>query len=115
MRVSLPITTVAWPSPLASTRPAARPRRSMKSAETGPSPTRPRMPSVPKYLRLDIGSPRSGFGDRRGRLAHHQREQRGEAVAHLAAVDDQVDGAVVDEELGTLETFRQLLAHRLLD
>src|SRR4249920_3737645 len=114
MRVSLPITTVALPSRAASTRPAARPRRSMKSAETGPSPTRPRMPSVPKYLRFDI-SVRSGFGNQRRGLAHHHREQRGQAIAHLAAIDDQVDGAVLDQEFGTLETFRQRFAHGPLD
>src|SRR6187549_1122127 len=114
MRVSLPITTVAPPS-RARTRPAAFPRRSMKSAETGPSPTRPRMPSVPKYLRFDISLPTSALGHRRRRLAHHQREQRGQAVAHLPAIDDQVDRAVLDEELGALEAFRQRLPHGLLD
>src|SRR5690348_772626 len=56
-RVSLPINTSGRrPSP--STTPAARPSFSMNSAVIGHSPTRPRTPSVPKYLRgsdmLDI-------------------------------------------------------------
>src|SRR5687768_2149313 len=120
MRVSLPITTVAWPS-RASARPAAQPSFRTKSAEIGPSPTRPRMPSVPKYLRVPIVASRSGAGrvadriDRRLRHAHHQGEQRGEAAAHLAPVDDQVDCAVLEQELAALETLRQRLAHRLLD
>ena len=50
-RVSLPISTEPSPPARISAAPAARPRRSTKSALTGPSPTRPRMPSVPKYLR----------------------------------------------------------------
>ena len=35
--------------------------------------------------------------------------------AQLAAVDDHVDGALVEQELGALEAFRQLLADGLLD
>src|SRR6185312_17514966 len=42
-------------------------------------------------------------------------EQVGQLVAHLAAVDDQIDRAVVEQELRTLETFGQGLAHGLLD
>src|SRR4029453_6124943 len=48
MRVSLPIRTVALPSP--GTRPIARPRRNMNSGVIGSTPARPRMPSVPKYF-----------------------------------------------------------------
>jgi hypothetical protein len=33
----------------------------------------------------------------------------------LAPVDDHVDGALFEQELGALETLRQFLAHRLLD
>ena len=45
--------------------------------------------------------------------------QQGRAVGHLvaqfAAIDDEVDGALVEQEFGTLEAFGQGLAHRLLD
>jgi hypothetical protein len=44
-----------------------------------------------------------------------QGEQRGQSVAQFAAVDDHVDGALLEQELGALESFRQGLAHRLLD
>src|SRR5687767_15277477 len=105
MRVSLPMMTIGLRQPRRiSAWPYALPRRSTKSAEIAPSPTRPRMPSVPKYLR-DMGSSgagaaRDGSGRRglgRG-LAHEQREQGGELVAHLASVADQVDGAVLEQE-----------------
>src|SRR5206468_224996 len=36
-------------------------------------------------------------------------------VAHLAALDDEVEHAVLEQELGALEPFRQLLADGLLD
>ena len=56
MRVSLPIRTLLpWPEP--RTRPAAQPSLTMKSGLIFPSPTRPRMPSVPKYLRIPLPSP----------------------------------------------------------
>ena len=38
-----------------------------------------------------------------------------ELVAHLAAVDDHVDRAVLQQELGALEAFGQRFAHGLLD
>src|SRR6478672_8056178 len=80
-----------------------------------PSPTRPRMPSVPKYLRVMVVP--SGGRDvvRRLRLLHQQREQVGDAVAQFTAVADLVDRAVLDQEFRTLEAFRQRLAHGLLD
>ncbi len=53
MRVSLPISTLP-PCPPPSTRPAAQPSLSAKSGVMFPSPTRPRMPSVPKYLRVTL-------------------------------------------------------------
>src|SRR5687767_10712566 len=63
-RVSLPMSTV--PPCGASTRAAALARRSAKSTVRGCSPTRPRTPSVPKYLR-----PINLFSlDHRGRNAH---------------------------------------------
>src|SRR5436190_14183516 len=49
------------------------------------------------------------------RLARQQREQARELVGQVAAVDDQVDSPLLDEEFGALEPFGQLLAHRLLD
>ena len=39
----------------------------------------------------------------------------GDAVAQVAAVDDQVDRAVLEQELAALEAFGQRLAHGLLD
>src|SRR6266481_928632 len=36
-------------------------------------------------------------------------------VAHLAALDDEVEHAVLEQELGALEPFGQLLADGLLD
>lgn len=39
------------------------------------------------------------------RLPHHQRQHRRQFVAHLSAVDDQVNGAVFDQEFGTLESL----------
>ena len=44
-----------------------------------------------------------------------QRDDARELVAHLAAVDDHVDRAVLEQELGALEALRQRLAHGLLD
>src|SRR5574340_1077129 len=57
MRVSLPISTVGcWfggrlPRSATSTWPAAYPKRMTNSGVIGDSPTLPRTPSVPKYLR----------------------------------------------------------------
>ena len=48
-RVSLPIRISRRPL-RAKTRPAAQPSRKQKSGVIGASPTRPRMPSVPKYF-----------------------------------------------------------------
>src|SRR3546814_2811505 len=60
--------------------------------------------------------PRRRYADSGRALGLHQdAEQVGQLVAHLATVDDQVDRAVVDQELRTLESFRQRLAHGLLD
>ena len=67
---------------------------------------------IPARLKRLVGS---GRVVRRLRLPHHQRQQVREAVAHLAAVADLVDRAVLEQELGALEAFRQLLAHGLLD
>ncbi len=54
-------------------------------------------------------------GDHVRGLAVEHGEQHREAVAQLAAVHDQVDRALLEQELGALEAFRQLLAHGLLD
>jgi hypothetical protein len=61
MRVSLPISTVGWASLRLSTRPTAWARRNTKSGVMGRLPTVPRMPSVPKYLRVMIGQARHGL------------------------------------------------------
>ena len=60
MRVSLPMMTFFTPS-LASTRPAAQPNLRAKSGVIGYSPTFQRIPSVPKYFRLDMLFPHTEF------------------------------------------------------
>src|SRR5688572_3447816 len=50
-----------------------------------------------------------------GREMRQQGQDRVDALAHLAAVDDEVDGAVLEQEFAGLEAFRQLLAHGRLD
>jgi len=42
-------------------------------------------------------------------------QQIGDLLPHLAAINDHVDGAVIQKELTALETFREFLPHRLLD
>src|SRR5690606_41100941 len=54
-------------------------------------------------------------GDHVRGLAAEHGEQRGELVTHIATIADQVDRALLEQELGTLEAFGQLLAHGLLD
>src|SRR5690242_16708411 len=49
------------------------------------------------------------------RLAGHQPEHRCDAVSHVAAVEDQVERAVLKQKLTALEAFGQRLADRLLD
>ena len=44
-----------------------------------------------------------------------QREQVSKLVAHFAPVDDHVDRAMLEQELGTLKPFGQRLAHGLFD
>src|SRR6267378_4429437 len=48
----------------------------------------------------------SGSG---GRQLQQQPQQRRDPVAHLAAVDDHVDGAVLEQEFAALEALRQRL------
>ena len=59
--------------------------------------------------------PRCVHGNRRRGRARQQREQARELVAQLAAVDDHVERALLEQELGALEALGQLLANRLLD
>src|SRR5207245_10454430 len=47
------------------------------------------------------------------RLIREEREQAAERVPELAALDDEVELAVLEEELGTLEAVGQRLADRL--
>src|ERR1700720_206198 len=54
----------------------------------------------------------SGSG---GRQLQQQPQQRRDPVAHLAAVDNHVDGSVVEQEFAALEALRQGFAHGLLD
>src|SRR6267378_2597783 len=50
-----------------------------------------------------------------GRHPQHEGQQEMQLVAQLAPVDDHVDRAFLEQELGALETLGELLAHRLLD
>ena len=68
----------------ASTRPAAQPSFSTSSGVIGASPTRPRMPSVPKYRRV-IGSTAFHCQIRFDRAPHLQRIDR---LAHVVHADD---------------------------
>ncbi len=68
----------------------------------------------PNVLALDERQPLVE-GHCTARDALQQSHQRGEFVAQLAAVDDHVDGAFVQQELGPLKPVRQGLADCLLD
>ncbi|OMP13937.1 hypothetical protein COLO4_00590 [Corchorus olitorius] len=50
-----------------------------------------------------------------GRLLLQERQKLGDLAAHVAAIDDHVDGTFLQQELGALEAFRQLLANGLFD
>src|SRR5688572_26518617 len=50
-----------------------------------------------------------------GGQALQEGEHRMQPVAQLAAVDDHVDRALLQQELGALEALGQLLPHGLLD
>src|SRR5450755_4446810 len=95
MRVSLPINT-AGVSPgrladsAASTRPAAYPRRSTSSGVIGGSPTRPRMPSVPKYF-LVIDRTVVEAKPARQHAASSQTVIPAKAGIHVAAVNVKMD------------------------
>src|SRR6185437_12326761 len=54
-------------------------------------------------------------GLRNLRAVRQDRQQIGDAIAQFATVADHVDRAMFQQELRTLEAFRQRLAHRLLD
>jgi len=71
----------------------------------------PRQPLMSVRV-LRNGLRRAG-GDRR--TLHEHGQQRRELRPHLAPVDDQIDGAVFNQKLGTLEAFWQGFAHSLLD
>ena len=49
------------------------------------------------------------------RLLHQQSQQRCDALAHVAPIDDHVQRAVLEQELAALEALGQRLAHGLLD
>jgi len=51
----------------------------------------------------------------RRRQLQQQPQQRRDPVAHLAAVDNHVDGSVLEQEFAALEALRQRFAHGLLD
>src|SRR6185503_148534 len=55
--------------------------------------------------------PSSGQCGPRGQL----REQRRDLIARVAAIENHVDGALLEQELGALEALGQRLARRLLD
>src|ERR1051325_950196 len=66
--------------------------------------------SLLEVRRVGAAGAGGGFG-----LAREHFEQRADAIAQIAALDDHVDGAVREKKFGTLKTFRQLFAHRLRD
>src|SRR5690348_9390850 len=49
------------------------------------------------------------------RMVRQDREEIRDAIAQLATVADHVDGPVLQQEFGALETFGQRFAHGLLD
>src|ERR1043165_10280759 len=55
------------------------------------------------------------LGPRLDLRIHHEVERLDDEVAHLAAVNDGVEHAVFEEELGALEILRQLLTDGLFD
>src|SRR5258705_2158606 len=58
----------------------------------------------------------NGFGRRSGdRRCAHEAESSGDCRLHLAPIDDLVEHPFLEQELRTLESFRQLLPDRLLD
>ena len=56
-----------------------------------------------------------GHRDREQRDGRGDREDRGDAVAQVATVEDHVDRAVLEQELAALESLGQRLTHGLLD
>src|SRR5687767_13023274 len=72
------------------------------------------LPSPGRGVVGTSGLARVDAGDGRG-LLREQGEQRGDLVAHLAAIDDEVERAVLEQELAALEAFGQRLAYGLLD
>ena len=76
------------------------PTRSVRSQESSASSSS-----------LDAGVRRSGDGSR----PSNQRSVRSSVALQILARHDQVDHAVLEQELRALEAGRQLLADRLLD
>ena len=52
---------------------------------------------------------------RLGRCVAHEAQRAGQRRLHLAPIDDQVEHAVLEQELAALEAVGQLLADGLLD
>lgn len=46
---------------------------------------------------------------------HHDRQERCNAIPHIAPIQDHIDGAVFNQKLAPLESFRERLAYRLFD
>src|SRR5438309_1571656 len=59
--------------------------------------------------------PTSAWNARLGRKRGHPGQGLGEVGLEVAPGDDGVEEAVLEEELGALEAFRELLAGGLLD
>src|SRR5699024_9443800 len=70
-------------------------------------PTAPALPAMP----LSGAYAMSGGPERVGK----DGQKIGQLVAHFATVDDEVDGAMFEQELGALEPFREGFTHGLLD
>ena len=110
-RCACPCRSPPWRAPFPALRPPARGRRRCPGAARNRRRSGLRRPvrgcrrcrSTFAMLMRPIGA---GRGSARHGLAHHQRQQGGQAVAHLAAVDDQVDRAVLDQELASAGSLR---------
>src|SRR6185295_12519629 len=69
--------------------------------------------SVSPRCGVVTGNEPPSSGQRRPR--RQLREQRRDLVAGVPAIENHVDGALLEQELGALESFGQRLAGRLLD
>src|ERR1700689_1056576 len=70
--------------------------------------------SVSHSASVRIGNAARGASGGGGKLQQHA-QQRCDAVANVATIDDHVDRPVIEQKLAALEPLRKRLAHGLLD